>query len=188
MEDPHPISPLNLNNSNHHPLSDIQSLREELAKINAELVQASEERAQAAEYGLVILEEKQNLQIQLEELSSLYESTKRELENSTDVSELFGFIYYVGGGVWRKEGGKEECVHAYRRKGEERERERVSSALLIDDLFQLETWVATFTACPSSQSLIHQYILYACPGYAEEHNDDHIHSNFQEIFVCTTLA
>jgi hypothetical protein len=40
-----------------------------------------------AEYGLVILEEKQNLQIQFEELSGLYESTKRELENSTDVSE-----------------------------------------------------------------------------------------------------
>ena len=87
MEDPHPISPLNLNNSNHHSLNDIQSLRDELAKINTELIQASEERAQAAEYGLVVLEEKQNLQIQFEELSSLYESTKRELENSTDVSE-----------------------------------------------------------------------------------------------------
>ena len=95
MEDPHPISPLNLNNSNHHPLSDIQSLREELAKINAELVQASEERAQAAEYGLVILDEKQNLQIQFEELTGLYESTKRELENSTDVSELFGVARVV---------------------------------------------------------------------------------------------
>ena len=88
MEDPHPISPLNLNNSNHLPPSDVQSLREELAKLNADLAQASEERAQAAEYGLVILEEKQNLQIQLEELSGLYESTKRELENSTDVSRL----------------------------------------------------------------------------------------------------
>ena len=92
MEGPHPISPLNLNNSNHHPIGDIQSLKEELAKINAELVQASEERAQAAEYGLVILEEKQNLQIQFEELSGLYESTKRELENSTDVSD--GCHYY----------------------------------------------------------------------------------------------
>ena len=88
MEDPQPISPLNLNNSNHHSLNDIQSLRDELAKINTELIQASEERAQAAEYGLVVLEEKQNLQIQFEELSSLYESTKRELENSTDVSGL----------------------------------------------------------------------------------------------------
>ena len=35
----------------------------------------------------MILEEKQNLQIQFEELSGLYESTKRELENSTDVSD-----------------------------------------------------------------------------------------------------
>ena len=86
MEDTQSLSPLNLNHSNHHSLNDIQSLREELTRLNTELIQASEERAQAAEYGLVLLEEKQNLQIQLEELSSLYESTKRELENSTDVS------------------------------------------------------------------------------------------------------
>ena len=95
MEDPHPISPLNLNNSNHLPLSDIQSLREELAKTNAELAQASEERARAAEYGLVILEEKQTLQIQFEELSGLYESTKRELEDSTDVSPLSVHVWYM---------------------------------------------------------------------------------------------
>ena len=91
MEDPQPISPLTLTNS-HHALDDIQSLREELAKINADLLQASEERAQAAEYGLVVLEEKQNLQIQFEELSSLYESTKRELENSTDVSSIIQIL------------------------------------------------------------------------------------------------
>ncbi len=47
--------------------------------------QANEERAQAAEYGLVILEEKQALQLQHEELINLYESTKRELENSVNV-------------------------------------------------------------------------------------------------------
>jgi protein bicaudal D len=103
MEGPHPISPLNLNNSNHHPIGDIQSLKEELARINAELVQASEERAQAAEYGLVILEEKQNLQIQFEELSGLYESTKRELENSTDVSEGLRIILLYKEGKRREE-------------------------------------------------------------------------------------
>ena len=109
MEGPHPISPLNLNNSNHHPIGDIQSLKEELAKINAELVQASEERAQAAEYGLVILEEKQNLQIQFEELSGLYESTKRELENSTDVSDGYCYYYCVKKKKVRRE--REEGVH-----------------------------------------------------------------------------
>jgi hypothetical protein len=81
MEGPHPISPLNLNNSNHHPIGDIQSLKKELARINAELVQASEERAQAAEYGLGIFEEKQNLQIQLEELNEHKERAgEREFE------------------------------------------------------------------------------------------------------------
>jgi protein bicaudal D len=94
MEGPHPISPLNLNNSNHHPIGDIQSLKEELAGINTELIQASEERAQAAEYGLEILEEKQNLQIQFEELSGLYE---RELDDSTDVSEGLNILCKGGG-------------------------------------------------------------------------------------------
>ena len=60
------------------------------------MAQASEERARAAEYGLVILEEKQTLQIQFEELSGLYESTKRELENSTDVSWLSVRVVHAG--------------------------------------------------------------------------------------------
>ena len=69
-------------------MDDLQSLREELEQLNSELTEANEQRAQAAEYGLVLLEDKQTLQLQYEELSGLYESTKRELENSVQVSEL----------------------------------------------------------------------------------------------------
>ena len=69
-------------------LEETRSLREELEKLNAEIIEANEERAQAAEYGLLVLEEKQALQYQYDELSSLYDVTKRELENSANVSLL----------------------------------------------------------------------------------------------------
>eukprot|EP00731_Ephydatia_muelleri_P001239 Em0001g1239a len=62
---------------------DVDSLKETIVSLTARLNEANEERAQAAEYGLVVLEEKQALQLQQEELNSLYESTKRELEAST---------------------------------------------------------------------------------------------------------
>ena len=68
-----------------HSADDLKSLQEELEQLNADLVEANEQRAQAAEYGLVLLEEKQTLQTQYEELSSLYDNTKRELESSVNV-------------------------------------------------------------------------------------------------------
>ena len=65
---------------------DMDALREELERLNKEIIEANEERAQAAEYGLVILEQKQALQSQCDELSSLYETTNRELETAVTVS------------------------------------------------------------------------------------------------------
>ena len=67
-------------------LDEVEALHQELERLSAEIIEASEERAQAAEYGLVVLEEKQALQLQHDELSSLYESTKNELETSVNVS------------------------------------------------------------------------------------------------------
>ena len=64
----------------------MEALREELEQLNAEVIEANEERAQAAEYGLVVLEEKQALQSQCDELNSLYDTTKRELETAVNVS------------------------------------------------------------------------------------------------------
>jgi hypothetical protein len=113
-----------------------------IARINAELVQASEERAQAVEYGLVILEEKQNLQIQFEELSDLYATTKRELKNSTDVSEGLSVLGKEEGG-----GGRGESII-----GREGWREHgVRGTFMSDDLFQLVHFCSEFV---SSQSLI----------------------------------
>ena len=70
------------------PMGDLEALREELERLNKEIIEANEERAQAAEYGLVVLEEKQALQIQCDELNSLYETTKRELDSASIVSNI----------------------------------------------------------------------------------------------------
>ena len=65
-----------------------QALRHQLEELSAELQEANEERAQAAEYGLVVLEEKQALQAQHEELIGLYDATRREMDNAVAVSPL----------------------------------------------------------------------------------------------------
>ena len=70
--------------SNHHLLEE-HSLRDEVESLQAAIAEANEERAQAAEYGLVLLSEKQALRSQYDELSGLYESTRRELDNSVNV-------------------------------------------------------------------------------------------------------
>ena len=75
----------NTRSSSSNRDNEIQSLKEEMERLSAQIVEASTERAQAAEYGLVLLEEKQALQVQQEELNSLYESTKRELESTATV-------------------------------------------------------------------------------------------------------
>ena len=75
----------NLNSS--HPMDDLASLREELEQLNSDLTEANEQRAQAAEYGLVLLEQKQAIQCQFDELNGLYETTKRELDSSVSVSD-----------------------------------------------------------------------------------------------------
>ena len=68
------------------PEAEVEALRNEIVKLRNELAEANEERAQAAEYGLAVLEEKQNIQQQYEDLTSLYESTQRELEVTVSVS------------------------------------------------------------------------------------------------------
>ncbi len=81
----HVMEALSLNASPH--LLDEPSLATEVESLRAAIAEANEERAQAAEYGLVLLSEKQALRSQYDELSGLYESTKRELENSVNVSK-----------------------------------------------------------------------------------------------------
>ncbi|XP_022819301.1 protein bicaudal D [Spodoptera litura] len=63
----------------HSDLS-IAELKAEIERLGRELDQASSEKIQSAQLGLVLLEEKSSLQQRCDELESLYENTKHELE------------------------------------------------------------------------------------------------------------
>ncbi|CAH2089335.1 unnamed protein product [Euphydryas editha] len=58
----------------------ISELKAEIERLSRELDQASSEKIQSAQLGLVLLEEKSSLQLRCDELESLYENTKHELE------------------------------------------------------------------------------------------------------------
>lgn len=95
----------------NHSSTDVKALQEELEQLNSDLSEASEQRAQAAEYGLVLLEEKQALQSQYEELGVLYETTKKELENSTNVR--------AWGGGGKDQGGRNQGGRNWESRGKE---------------------------------------------------------------------
>lgn len=61
-------------------LETVEEMTQEIERLQNELAETTQQKVQAAEYGLAVLEEKQQLQTQLEELEGLYESTKHELE------------------------------------------------------------------------------------------------------------
>lgn len=71
----------------------IEELKQEIERLSRELDQASSEKIQSAQYGLVLLEEKSSLQHKCEELETLYDNTKHELEITQEVS--FNFIYLL---------------------------------------------------------------------------------------------
>lgn len=60
--------------------SEVAQLREEIDRLQRELDQTSSEKIQSAQYGLVLLEEKEQLEIRCDELETLYETTKHDLD------------------------------------------------------------------------------------------------------------
>ena len=64
----------------------MEQLRLEVERLTRELDQATSERAQSAEYGLSLLDEKSHLQQKCEELETLYDNTKHELDITQEVS------------------------------------------------------------------------------------------------------
>ena len=60
--------------------STTEELCEEIQRLKNELDETTKQKIQAAEYGLAVLEEKQQLQLQCEELEELYDTTKHELD------------------------------------------------------------------------------------------------------------
>lgn len=79
----------------------VDALKKELERLNLELDQTSSEKKQAAQYGLVLLEEKESLQSRCDDLEALYENTKVELESTREVREMC---------QWRACGGVEVVV------------------------------------------------------------------------------
>ena len=69
-------------------MSTIDQLKSEVERLSSELQQACLEKVQAAEYGLAVLEEKQRLQEQYEDLETALDANKQELDCLKEV----GFI------------------------------------------------------------------------------------------------
>lgn len=73
-------------------MSSIDQLKSEVERLSSELQQACLEKVQAAEYGLAVLEEKQRLQEQYEDLETALDANKQELECLKEV----GFMVICG--------------------------------------------------------------------------------------------
>ncbi|RZF44727.1 hypothetical protein LSTR_LSTR000679 [Laodelphax striatellus] len=76
----------------HETVSD---LKQEIERLSRELDQANSERTQSAQYGLVLLEEQEHLRQRLEELESLYENTKHELDITQEALAKFQTTHKV---------------------------------------------------------------------------------------------
>lgn len=72
-------------------MSAIDQLKSEIERLSSELQQACLEKVQAAEYGLAVLEEKQRLQEQYDELEGALEANKQELECLREVFITLNF-------------------------------------------------------------------------------------------------
>lgn len=68
---------------------EIEILKSEIERLTRELDQASSEKVQSAQYGLVLLEEKKELQQKYEEFETLYENTKHELHITQEALAKF---------------------------------------------------------------------------------------------------
>lgn len=62
-----------------------QWLRVEVDRLSRELSETTHEKIQAAEYGLAVLEEKQQLKQRYDELETEYETVRRELDQLKEV-------------------------------------------------------------------------------------------------------
>ena len=74
--------------------ADIEALSQELERLTRELDQTNSEKIQSAQYGIVLLHEKQALEQKCEELELLYENSRHELALTQEVTNItFQFLY-----------------------------------------------------------------------------------------------
>lgn len=76
-------------------MENVDTLQKEVERLHLELDQTSSEKKQAAQYGLVLLEEKENLQQRCDDLEALYENTKSELESTREALAKFQTTHRV---------------------------------------------------------------------------------------------
>lgn len=69
-----------------------QWLRAEIERLSKELSETTREKIQAAEYGLVVLEEKQQLKQRYDDLESDYESVRQELDQLKEVQKARAMV------------------------------------------------------------------------------------------------
>ncbi|XP_041458528.1 protein bicaudal D homolog 1-like isoform X1 [Lytechinus variegatus] len=105
----------------------IEELRVEISRLKEELALASREKIQAAEYGLVVLEEKQAIKQQYEDLDLLYETCKQELQMAKEALDSKT--------QWQKRYSEQEVNHEQSLLEESATRE----ADLTERLAELET-------------------------------------------------
>ncbi len=67
-------------------VAQVAELTRQVEDLRRELGETTRESAQSARYGLVLLEEKQSLQERCDELETLFDTTKHELDITRDVS------------------------------------------------------------------------------------------------------
>lgn len=76
-------------------MESLEHLKKEVERLSVELDQTSSEKKQAAQYGLVLLEEKESLQSRCDDLEALYENTKSELETTREALAKFQTTHRV---------------------------------------------------------------------------------------------
>ena len=74
-------------------MSNGPDLKREIERLTFDLQQACQEKVQAAEYGLAVLEEKQTLQEKYDDLESAFEKGKYELSKAEEVT--FISCYFI---------------------------------------------------------------------------------------------
>lgn len=72
---------------------EVNELRAEIERLSRELDQASSEKIQSAQYGLGLLEEKSQLQQKCEELETMYDNARHELDITQEVCAQVKCVY-----------------------------------------------------------------------------------------------
>lgn len=67
-------------------MTEVEYLKSEIERLTRELDQASSEKVQSAQYGLALIEEKENLHQRCIELENLYENAKHDLQITQEVT------------------------------------------------------------------------------------------------------